>query len=533
MIRLRGLKISIDKSSRELEKKVKRRLSIPFSDDIEITVVKRSLDCRKKPELFYVYTLDIRTKDEKKVLGKFVKDKDVFETPKDPFSFEIRGIIPMETRPVIIGAGPCGLFCALYLARHGYRPIICERGKDADKRLDDVTGFWNGGPLNPSSNVQFGEGGAGTFSDGKLQTNNNDKDGGVKRVLSEFVRYGGPEDILFEQKAHLGTDVLIDILKNIRHYIEEKGGTFCFEKKLTSLKTHDKIVDLTFEDGEVITTQAAVLAIGNAASDTFESLYKCGLPMMAKPVAMGYRITHPQAMIDEFAYGTSDRDDLPSAPYKLTFKASNGRNVYSFCMCPGGYVIDASSYYGGLCVNGMSYSGRDSGTANSAIIVTSPVLNPDDPFSTLKAQRAIEKKAYDLCEGAIPAQRFTDYKANVATTDSDDINHAVKGAVKGANLRGIYDEDSEEAFISAMERFGRTIPGFDGDEAMLYGVETRTSSPVRIIRDTDTRLSPAGCIYPAGEGAGYAGGIVSASLDGIRTAQAIADAFAPMEDHLG
>lgn len=441
----------------------------------------------------------------------------------------------LSHRPVIIGAGPAGLFCAYFLAMHGYQPVLLERGKDVDAREQDVEHFWATGELNPESNVQFGEGGAGTFSDGKLNTLVKDKDGKGRKVLEVFVECGAQEAILYENKPHIGTDVLKKVVRTMREKIISMGGEVRFQSQVTDICTENgRLKGVEINHGEILPCEAAVLAIGHSARNTFQMLYDREVPMEAKAFAVGLRVQHPQKLIDENQYGTAENPLLPAASYKLTAQTSYGRGVYSFCMCPGGYVVNASSEPGRLAVNGMSYSGRDGENANSAVIVS---VTPEDfgsehPLAGIEFQRKLEEKAYVVGGGKVPVQTYGEFKQKVCgETENGHMKTPIAPCIKGqyafSDLSSILPKECNLAFVEGMEQFGRILPGFNQPWALLAGVESRTSSPVRISRD-DTGQSTVKGLYPCGEGAGYAGGITSAAMDGISIAEKIARMYQPI-----
>jgi uncharacterized FAD-dependent dehydrogenase len=465
------------------------------------------------------------------------------------YQFPKCGQEAVRDRIVVIGMGPAGLFCAYYLAKAGFPVLVLERGKCVEERTKDVLSFWESGRLHTQSNVQFGEGGAGTFSDGKLNTVVKDKDGRNAQVLRTFVAFGAPEKITYDAKPHIGTDVLTKIVRNMREEIIRLGGEVRFESCMTQISIEEGCVRAICVNGaEWISCSQVVLAIGHSARDTFEMLYEKEVPMEQKPFAVGLRVEHPQVDINRSQYGPEDAGALGAAPYKVIGKGQNGRAVYSFCMCPGGYVVNASSEEGYTAVNGMSYSGRDGNNANSAIVVA---VGPDDfgsehPLAGMYFQRDLEKKAFALGEGKIPVQRYGEFRAQVLRNRADDCQDdrntfagagacagadadagasvfqpQCKGAYKWANVSEILPRECNEAFVDGMESFGRQIQGFDRPDAILSGVESRTSSPVRILRDISLESEIKG-LYPCGEGAGYAGGITSAAMDGLRVAEAIA-----------
>ena len=542
MLKVDALKLPVGHSEDDLTRKLERILKLNKlkKDDSQprysYRMIRRSLDARRKPELFYVYSLCVSFDQgiEDRIL-KHVKDRNV--SVYKPLVYESPGPVGEESlkgRPVIVGAGPAGLFCAYELSRMGYAPIIIERGQAVEDRIETVKRFFSQGELDSESNIQFGEGGAGTFSDGKLNTGVNDKKGRNQYVLDTFVSFGAQEEIGYDSKPHIGTDVLTLVVRNMREAIIKNGGEFLFSTRMTGFDADDlgikgvKILSKGKEDR--IDTNCMVLAIGHSSRDTFEMLKESKVKMSPKAFAVGLRIQHPQEMIDRNQYGTSERRDLPPADYKLTNRTGDGRNVYSFCMCPGGYVVNASSEEGRLCVNGMSYSGRSSLNANSAVIVSigKDDLEGDDVLAGMEFQRRLEEKAYWLGDGAIPVQEYGDFKKNTLSGKAGSITPQMKGRYKPANLRDLLPDELNKAIIESVDKFGYTIEGFDRDDAILAGVESRTSSPVRILRDDDLVGSIEG-MYPCGEGAGYAGGITSAAMDGIKVAEAIMRKYRPFK----
>ena len=534
MIRIQQLNIEIpnlksedeyDKyESKQLENKILKLLKLSSKDLIQWNIVRRSLDARKKPLLFYSYIIDVEAANENTIIKK-CKHKNISLIENKPYAFP--DTLPKNAlRPVIIGMGPAGLFCGYYLAKHGFRPIILERGKDVDSRLEDVNHFWETGVLNPESNVQFGEGGAGTFSDGKLNTLVKDKYGRNKEVLRVFVKHGAPQKIIYDQKPHIGTDVLIEVVRSMREQMLTWGAEIHYNTKMTNiLQKNDNIVSVITENGQVYETNAVILAIGHSARDTFLMCHQKNIPMEPKSFAVGFRVEHPQSMINQQQYGDVYADCLPTAAYKVTAKTDSGRGVYSFCMCPGGYVVNASSEKGHLAINGMSYSNRAGKNANSAIIVS---VNPEDfcgqgPLSGVEFQRQIEKKAYDMAEGKIPVQYYKDFKEKSEHNEyiTADFTPSMKGKYSFTSVNKILPRELNASFIQGMEHFHKIIPGFADDYTIVSGIESRTSSPLRILRDDNGESSFKG-LYPCGEGAGYAGGITSAAMDGIYIAEKIA-----------
>lgn len=595
MLRINQLKIQTDHTPEQLKKKAARALHIPVQDIADMRIFRKSLDARKKPELFFSYTLDVWVKDEDRALrgiwdkespkrrknqGKQQKQENqpnqesgIQKTEDAEYHFPHSKITSKPScPPVIVGMGPAGLFCGYFLAIAGYCPILLERGRDVEARKQDVEAFWNTGILNVSSNVQFGEGGAGTFSDGKLNTLVKDKYGRNRAVLQTFVKFGADESILYEAKPHIGTDVLGGVVKAMREEIIRLGGAVRFESQVTDICIEEgRISGLVINGEEKLSCRQVVLAIGHSARDTFFMLYEKKIPMEAKAFAVGFRVEHPQKMINFGQYGREEAGKLGAAAYKVTAKTSVGRGVYSFCMCPGGYVVNASSEEGHLAVNGMSYSKRDGQNANSAIIVavTPADYGSEHPLAGIDFQRKLEKKAYELGGGKIPVQRYGDFKGCVEADISrhvfqgnsthgnqeenmrtafvagnqdtenvsvecqgkenlvsgEEIQPQCKGEFAWADLSPVLPRECNQAFVEGMEAFGRQIAGFNRPDAVLLGVESRTSSPVRINRDESLQSCVRG-LYPCGEGAGYAGGITSAAMDGIRVAEAIAGEYA-------
>ncbi len=514
-----------------LRKKAAKDLGIKEIQICELTVLKHSIDARKKPKLFHVYTLGVCLDghaQEERVVKRCGNGNVSLYVPK-PYIFPKSGLETLAQRPVIIGTGPAGLFCGYLLAKHGYKPILLERGDDVETRAKAVEAFWNGGRLNPESNVQFGEGGAGTFSDGKLNTLVKDKDGRNREALRIFVECGAPPEILYESKPHIGTDVLRKVVVNMRELILKNHGSVRFGTKVTGLEIENGVLSgVIINDTDVIKTKNAVLAIGHSARDTFAYLENIGVSMEAKAFAVGMRVEHLQSAINESMYGAEHGAKLPAASYKLTAQTSVGRGVYSFCMCPGGYVVNASSEEGRLAVNGMSYSDRGSGNANSAIIVQ---VSPEDyggsgALAGVEFQRWLEERAYVLGNGKIPVQYFGDYVKNEPSVEREDgFKPCTKGEYMFTNLRGLFPTPCETAFLEGMAQFNKVICGYAGADAILAGIESRTSSPVRIHRDADLQSPTVRGLYPCGEGAGYAGGITSAAMDGILVAEQIAKRY--------
>lgn len=533
MIKINQLKISVQHNEEQLKEKIAEYLHIKTAEILQYEIARQSIDARKKPELFYSYSIYVSLKNETKVLKRWKgKENQVCKERPVSYQFPVFKELACNEKVVIVGMGPAGLFCAYYLAKQGVKVLLLERGKRVEERQADVDKFWSTGSLSERSNVQFGEGGAGTFSDGKLNTLVKDKEGRNSEVLKTFVKFGAKKSICYEAKPHIGTDVLVDVVRNMRNAIEQYGGEIRFECCMTDiLIKNGQAVGVIVNDEEEITCSKVVLAIGHSARDTFQMLYSKGLQMEPKAFAVGFRVEHPQNMINESQYGQEQVPSLGAAPYKVTAKGENGRAVYSFCMCPGGYVVNASSEIGRTAVNGMSYSKRDGKNANSAIIVA---VTPDDfgsnhPLAGIEFQRKLEEKAFEIGKGKIPVQRYGDFKANVKGDTSlkyisngiEEIEPSCKGQYEWADISQILPFECNLAFIDGMESFGKQIKGFNRPDAILSGVESRTSSPVRITRNEQLQAEIKG-IYPCGEGAGYAGGITSAAMDGIRVAEKIA-----------
>ena len=523
MIQISQLKLPVGHTEEELRRKIARELRCP---DVPFTyeILRKSLDARHKTAKLFVYTVIVKTADEKKVLRK-AAGRNIEPYEKAAYVFPQPGTQSLPCRPVIVGSGPAGLFCAWYLAKAGYRPIVLERGEKAGERAKTVARFWEEGILDPESNVQFGEGGAGTFSDGKLNTLVKDPAGRNREVLLRFVAAGAPGEILYEQKPHLGTDLLVRIVTNLREEIERMGGECLFRTRMDRIEIRNGQVEgLRLSDGRFLAAQVLVLAPGHSARDTFAMLEEAGLRMEPKSFAVGLRVEHPQKRINLSLYGEEENRFLGAAAYKVTHTCADGRGVYSFCMCPGGYVVNASSEPGRLCVNGMSYHGREGINANSAIIVT---VTPQDfpgsgPLGGIAFQRSLEEAAYQAAGGKIPVQRWEDYQAGRESRRFGSLLPKTKGAAALADVRRILPEEIAKCICEGMAAFGKKIEGFDDPDTLLSAVESRTSAPLRILRDPVTLMANIQGIYPCGEGAGYAGGITSAAMDGIRVAEAVA-----------
>ena len=492
--------------------------------------MKQSLDCRHKEDKKFVYTVDVSLQDknqENTILRK-VHNNNIMLTQKKEYTFPSPGEEELKYPPVIVGSGPAGIFCAWYLARAGYRPLVLERGEEAHIRQKTVENFWKNGVLDPDSNVQFGEGGAGTFSDGKLNTLVKDPSGRNHEVLKRFVQAGAPSEIIYQQKPHLGTDVLVGVVETLRHEIEEMGGKFQFRSKVTDLFfENSQLKEIEINGEKRIPAQVCVLAVGHSARDSFFMFEKKGIYMEPKSFAVGVRMEHPQSMINLALYGEEENEKLGAAAYKVTHTCENGRGVYSFCMCPGGYVVNASSEPEMLAVNGMSYQARDSRNANSALIVSvTPADFPEEgPLGGVAFQRSLERAAWKAGNGKVPVQLFEDYQNHKPSTRLKDVEPCIKGDCVPGDVRSIFPKEIGDSIEEGVFAFGKKIKGFDRPDAVLSGVESRTSSPVRIVRDKDSLEANYEGIYPCGEGAGYAGGITSAAMDGIKVAEAVSKKF--------
>lgn len=524
MIRLRQINLKIDAKDDDILKVCSKKLKINKEEIKKYKIVKQSIDARNKEKIMYSYEIDVEVDNENVILKKN-KSKDILKAPEEKYEFKITGKEKMKNRPIIIGAGPAGLFSAYMLAKHGYKPLILERGEKVENRVKTVEKFWKEGILNKNSNVQFGEGGAGTFSDGKLNTLVKDKFYRNKKVLEIFVNMGAPEEILYINKPHIGTDLLRDVIINLRNEIIKMGGEIRYNSCLTNVEIQNSsIKSIEINNSEKIDTEVLILAIGHSARDTFRLLKEKGLFMESKPFAVGVRVQHSQEKINYAQYGNA-KNLLPPASYKLTYHASNGRGVYSFCMCPGGFVVNASSEEKRLAINGMSNFDRDEKNANSAIVVTVSLEDFENKiFGGLEFQEKLEEKTYKLGNGKIPIQTLKDFFENKKSMEINGLKPVIKGKYKLSNLQEILPEFMIDALKEAFRNFDKKIKGFADDDTILAAIETRTSSPVRIVRNLEGESNIKG-IYPAGEGAGYAGGIMSAAMDGIKTAENIAKIY--------
>ncbi len=530
MIRITQVKMPITHTYDDLLIRTAKLLRIPDGQLRGLHIVKQSIDARKREDIRYVYVLDVEVDREKEVIRR-CRNKNAALYSSQPYVFPHPGDEVLTHPPVVVGSGPAGLFCSLMLARHGFRPILLERGGPVEERMEKVDRFWKTGELDEECNVQFGEGGAGTFSDGKLNTLVKDPAGRNQMVLKIFAQYGADPSICYMNKPHIGTDELQRIIPAMRQAIIQAGGQVRFHAKVTDLSVEKgRINGVEVNGNEFLPSQAVVFAVGHSARDTFRMLLKRQVPMEAKAFAVGLRVQHPQKMIDESQYGSEAAQILGPASYKVTHQCVNGRGVYSFCMCPGGYVVNASSQKGRLAVNGMSYHARDGKNANSALIVT---VKPEDfggggPLAGVEFQERMEEAAYQAGKGKIPVQLYGDFCEGRVSQAYGQVEPAFQGETAFADLNQILPKYAAESIKEGMESFGNIIEGFNRPDAVLAGVESRTSSPIRISRDKSMESDVKG-LFPCGEGAGYAGGITSAAMDGLKTAEEICRRFKPFD----
>ncbi|WP_353155801.1 NAD(P)/FAD-dependent oxidoreductase [Herminiimonas fonticola] len=528
MLRLTDVQLPLDHTEEDLRSAIVARLGIDAGDLIKHTVFRRGYDARKKNAIIMVYTLDVEVRDQDQHAKRLQGNRHVTIAPDTSYHFVAQAPADLTTRPVVIGFGPCGIFAALILAQMGFRPIILERGKEVRERTKDTFGLWRKRELNPESNVQFGEGGAGTFSDGKLWTQVKDPKHYGRKVLMEFVKADAPEEIMYVSKPHIGTFRLVKMVELMRETIVQLGGEFRFESKVDDIEIADgKVTGLQLADGSHIATDHVVLAIGHSARDTFQMLHARGIYLEPKPFSIGFRIEHPQSLIDACRLGpNAGHPVLGAADYKLVYHASNGRSVYSFCMCPGGTVVAAASEPGRLVTNGMSQYSRNERNANAGIVVgITPKDYPGGPLAGMEFQRQWEERAFELGGGNYdaPGQLVGDFIANRPSTEFGSVIPSYKPGVKLGDLNPSLPTYVIEAIREALPALEKQIKGFSMNDAVLTGVETRTSSPVSIKRnDDDLQSINTRGLFPAGEGAGYAGGIMSAAIDGIRVAEALA-----------
>ncbi|RQW24151.1 NAD(P)/FAD-dependent oxidoreductase [Rhodobacteraceae bacterium CH30] len=532
MLRLSEIKLPLDHPEHALRDAIIARLGVPAGDVQDFIVYKRSFDARRSV-MALTYTVDITVTGEERLLKKFAKDTHVGMTPDMRYQFVGQAPEDLAERPVVVGFGPCGIFAALVLAQMGFKPVVLERGKKVRERTKDTWGLWRNNKLNPESNVQFGEGGAGTFSDGKLYSQIKDPRHLGRKVLEEFVRFGAPDEIIYVNRPHIGTFRLVSMVEKMRAEIERLGGEIRFQSKVSDLLL-DEMADgnkqvrgLRLENGDEIASRHIVLALGHSARDTFEMLHERGVYLEQKPFAVGFRIEHPQKLIDEVRWGKyAGHEMLGAADYKLVHQASNGRAVYSFCMCPGGQVVAATSEPGRVVTNGMSQYSRAERNANAGLVVNiEPKDFPGtDPLAGMRLQRDLESRAYVLggSNYNAPAQLVGDFIAGRASTALGSVTPSYQPGVTPTDLASALPGYAIEAMREAIPAFAKKIRGYDMNDAVLTGVETRTSSPLRIKRNDVLQSMNVKGLYPAGEGAGYAGGILSAGVDGIKVAEALA-----------
>ncbi len=543
MLRISELKLPLGHPPDAVAPALCERLGIAASDLLDFTVARRAHDARRKAAILMVYSVDVTVRDEARVLAKFAGDHHV--RPRPDTDYRLLTQAPKDfsgPRPVVVGAGPCGLFAGLILAQMGFRPIILDRGKVVRERTKDTWALWRKSELNPESNVQFGEGGAGTFSDGKLWSQIKDPRQLGRKVLEEFVKAGAPEEILTEAHPHIGTFRLVTMVERMRQTIEALGGEYRWQHRVDGIDVETdadgsrRLRGLKLSTGEVLQAEHVVLAIGHSARDTFQMLYDQGVHIEAKPFSIGVRIEHPQSWMDKARFGTcAGHPDLGAADYSLSHHCSNGRTVYSFCMCPGGTVVAATSEPGRVVTNGMSQYSRNERNANSGFVVgIDPERDyPGHPLAGIEFQRKWESLAY-VAGGstyAAPAQKVGDFLAGRPSSDLGEVAPSYKPGVTMTDLSACLPAFAIEAMREALPVFGRQIAGYDHPDVLLTGVETRTSSPIRITRGKDFQSLNTAGLFPAGEGAGYAGGILSASVDGIKVAEAVASAW--MARHQG
>ncbi|MEM8614995.1 MAG: NAD(P)/FAD-dependent oxidoreductase [Cyanobacteria bacterium P01_H01_bin.105] len=528
MLRLAEIKLPLDHTDEDLHTAVLKKLHLKAADMTRYTVFKRSYDARKRENIRLVYIVDVETPKQKQLLSRFKKDPHIKPTPDTRYHFVAKAPQALAHRPVVIGNGPCGIFAGLLLAQMGFKPIILERGKAVHERSVDTFGFWSKAKFKPESNAQFGEGGAGTFSDGKLYSRIKDTNHHGRKVLQELVNAGAVPEILYINKPHIGTYRLVKIVENLRNTILALGGEVRFETRVDDIDIDDgQVRGVTLANGDYIRTDHVVLSVGHSARDTFEMLHRRGVYIEPKPFSIGFRVEHPQPLIDECRFGEqAGHPVLGAADYKLVHHCSNGRSVYSFCMCPGGQVVAATSETGRVVTNGMSQYERSGKNANSGIVVgiTPEVDYPDGPLAGIALQRELESRAFELGESTYnaPGQLVGDFLAGRPSTQVGCVKPTYRPGVHLCDLSSSLPDYAIEAIREAIPVFDQKIKGFAMHDAVLTGVETRTSSPIRIKRGDDFQSLNTKGLYPSGEGAGYAGGILSAGVDGIKVAEAVA-----------
>jgi len=535
MLRLTDIKLPLDHDDSALAAAIVSKLAIAADDLLSINVFKRGYDARNNRDIQLIYTVDVEVNGEADLLARFAKDTQVRVTPDMTYKFVAQAPENLIHRPVVVGLGPCGIFAALILAQMGFKPIVLERGKAVRERTKDTFGFWRKQPLNPESNVQFGEGGAGTFSDGKLYSQVKDRKHYGRKVLHEFVEAGAPEEILYVSKPHIGTFKLVSMVEKMRQQIIDLGGEIRFSTRVEKLDLDEQdgqytVKGLHLSDGDYLACKQVILALGHSARDTFQNLYEQGVYIEAKPFSIGFRIEHEQSMIDRCRFGDNAGNPiLGAADYKLVHHCKNGRTVYSFCMCPGGTVVAAASEPGRVVTNGMSQYSRHERNANSAIVVgiTPEQDYPGHPLAGIELQRRLEELAFKAGgeNYNAPGQLIGDFLAGKPSAELGEVTPSYTPGVTLTDLSKVVPDYVTQAIREAIPAFDRQIKGFAKADGTLTGVETRTSSPVCIKRDKDYQSVNVKGLYPAGEGAGYAGGIWSAGIDGIRVAEALALAF--------
>ncbi len=537
MLRITEIKLPLDHPQDAIASAILKKLQIPPEELLGYSIFKRSYDARKKAEILLVYIVDVETTQEKRLLARFKKDPHVMVTPDTSYRFVAKAPSNLTIRPIVIGTGPCGMFAGLMLAQMGFRPILLERGKAVRDRTVDTFGFWKKkAEFNPESNAQFGEGGAGTFSDGKLYSQVKDPQHYGRKVLTELVKAGASPEILYINKPHIGTFKLVGIVQNLRAQIESLGGEIRFQTRVEDIHIENgKVQGLTLASGEYIASNYIVLAVGHSARDTFEMLFSRGVYIEPKPFSIGFRVEHPQTTIDRCRFGErAGHKLLGAADYKLVHHCKNGRSVYSFCMCPGGLVVAAASEPGRVVTNGMSQYSRNERNANSGIVVgITPEDYPGHPLAGIEFQRRLEERAFELGGGTYnaPGQLVGDFLANRPSTALGAVQPSYTPGVVMTDLSESLPDYAIAAIREALPAFDKQIKGFAMDDAVLTGVETRTSSPIRIKRKEDYQSLNTEGLYPAGEGAGYAGGILSAGIDGIKVAEAVALSILQSSNH--
>ena len=538
MLRLTEVKLPLDHPEGAIKAAILKRLGIPADELVSYSIARRGHDARKPEAILFVYTLDVEVKNEPGILKRQKKDRHLSLTPDTSYHFVAQAPSNLASRPVVIGTGPAGLFAGLILAQMGFRPIILERGKAVRERAKDTFSLWREGKLDPESNVQFGEGGAGTFSDGKLHSQIKDPMHHGKKVLTEFVKAGAPPEILYVSKPHIGTFRLVSMVEKMRATIESLGGEIRFQSRVDDLEIDNgQVRGVVLANGERIQADHVVLAVGHSARDTFRMLYDRGVYIEAKPFSIGFRIEHPQSLIDSCRFGKNAGNPLlGAADYKLVHHCSNGRSVYSFCMCPGGQVVAAASEPGRVVTNGMSQYSRSERNANSGLVVDiTPADYPGGPLAGIDFQRHWEERAFELGgrNYQAPGQLVGDFLAGKPSTEFGSVQPSYTPGVHLGDLSTALPDYAIEAIREAIPAFEKQIKGFSMHDAVLTGVETRTSSPVRIKRNDDYQSLNTLGLFPAGEGAGYAGGILSAAVDGIKVAEAVALSMVREAAHSG